>query len=126
MPEAELAGRLEQGQSFGIFDDQALVGTCALVQGHHARARHRAEIGGFFIRPAYHGTVAADSLMTALVEAAGGAGVWQLELFVNTDNTRAIRFYERHGFRREGRMPNAVISSAGPEHDWFYVRDLRG
>ena len=63
--------------------------------------------------------------MQALADAAKAKGIWQLELYVSMKNPRAIRFYERHGFIRQGQMPNAIIGADGPEDDWFYTRDLR-
>jgi len=35
--------------------------------------------------------------------------VEQIQLTVNADNARAIKFYERHGFRTVGRMPHALL-----------------
>lgn len=125
IPEAELAMRLERGQSYGLFQDTEMIGMAALIQPGFARARHRGEIGGVYLRPAARGTGAADRMMDLLIQAATERGIWQLELFVNTGNPRAIRFYERHGFTRQGHVPNAIISTDGPEHDWFYTRDLR-
>ena len=124
-PEAELAMRLERGQSYGLFQDGALIGMAALVQPDFARARHRGEIGGFYVQPHAHGSGAANVLMQALADAAKAKGIWQLELYVSMKNPRAIRFYERHGFIRQGQMPNAIIGADGPEDDWFYTRDLR-
>ena len=37
------------------------------------------------------------------------SGVRQFELNVNHTNARAIRFYERHGFERVGKIPAALI-----------------
>ena len=45
-PEAELAMRLERGQSYGLFQDGALIGMAALVQPDLARARPRGNSSG--------------------------------------------------------------------------------
>ena len=89
-----------------------------------ARARHRAEVGPFYVVPEAQGTGAADLLMEALVTHARELDVTQLELSVAADNPRAVRFYERHGFRQEGRLPNAVMMPEGPQTDLFCVRLL--
>lgn len=125
VPEAEIAVRLGRGGSYGVSQDGALIGMAGLVQPKYARARHRGEIGGFYIRPVAQGQGAADALMAYLFEAAAEQGIWQLELAVSARNPRAIRFYERHGFVRQGRIPNAIVGEDGPEDDWFYARDLR-
>ena len=46
-------------------------------------------------------------------------GVRRIELFAEADNLRALRFYEKHGFAREGvfrgAFRRAVIGDANPE-----------
>ncbi len=115
---------IAQGGRFGVFDSLSPLGIAAIRQEVFERARHRAFIGPFYVRPVAQGTGAADTLITALIEHAAKAGVWQLELCVAAANARAIAFYERHGFQREGRWPNAIVTENGPQHDWFYVRAL--
>lgn len=120
-----VAQTLSEGMTLGLFDGAALCGMVGLRRLPFARAAHRVEIGAFYIRPALHGSGAAMQLLGAIVDHVRPLGVWQLELCVAERNARAIRFYERHGFVRHGRMPNTVIGPGGPETDLFYVRDLR-
>ena len=121
-----VTGMLAAGMTLGLFDGAALTGMAGLLRPPFARAAHRCEIGGFYIRPALQGQGAADALMQGIVAHVTPLGIWQLELCVAEKNPRAIRFYERHGFARQGRMPNTVIGPDGPETDLFYTRDLRG
>lgn len=61
-----------------------------------------AELSKCYVHPDHHGLGAAAELMHASIEsaaAAGSAGIW---LGVNSENARAIRFYEKSGFRRIG------------------------
>lgn len=120
-----IAGMLAAGMWLGVFQGGTMLGMTGLTRPASARAAHRAEIGGFYVCPASHGGGAADALMEAIVDHVRGRGIWQLELCVAEKNPRAIRFYERHGFVRQGRMPNIVIGAEGPETDLFYTRDLR-
>ena len=115
---------IAQGGRYGVFDGSTPMGIAAIRQETFERARHRAFIGPFYVIPQAQGTGAADLLIAALVDHAVQAGIWQLELCVAETNTRAIAFYERHGFQRTGRWPNAIVTSRGPQHDWFYVREL--
>lgn len=117
---------LSEGMTLGLFEDETLGGMVGLKRLPFARAAHRVEIGAFYIRPALHGSGAAAQLLAAIIGHVQPLGVWQLELCVAERNARAIRFYERHGFVRHGRMPNTVIGPEGPETDLFYARDLRG
>lgn len=80
------------------------------------------ELSKCYVHPEHHGLGAAAELMHASLEAAaetGGKGVW---LGVNSQNTRAIRFYGKSGFRKVGtksfRLGNSV------EHDFVLERAL--
>ncbi|MEP3329951.1 GNAT family N-acetyltransferase [Sedimentitalea sp.] len=115
---------IAQGGRYGVFDGSTPMGIAAIRQETFERARHRAFIGPFYVIPQAQGTGAAGLLIAALVDHAAQAGIWQLELCVAETNTRAIAFYERHGFQRTGHWPNAIVTSRGPQHDWFYVREL--
>ena len=63
------------------------------------RMRHR---GGFGIslKKAWWGTGAASALMEAVLAFARENGFEQVNLEVRSDNIRAIRFYEKFGFRK--------------------------
>lgn len=65
----------------------------------------RSHVGtfGMAVHDAYAGRGVGTALMAAAVEQADlWLGLRRLELFVWTDNTRAIALYERFGFEREG------------------------
>ncbi|MFW2391275.1 MAG: GNAT family N-acetyltransferase, partial [Methyloceanibacter sp.] len=51
----------------------------------------------------------AAALMDAVMAYATRQNIWQLELFVNQDNARAIAFYTRYGFTEAGRIPNSIL-----------------
>ena len=53
------------------------------------------EVEKLFVEPALQGHRIGEKLLEFAVEEHGAAWLWALE-----KNTRAIRFYERHGFRR--------------------------
>ncbi|MCP2287789.1 GNAT family N-acetyltransferase [Nocardia amikacinitolerans] len=60
------------------------------------------EISKMYVLPGHHGTGVSTALMRAALERAreeGYAGVW---LGVNQENTRAQRFYAKHGFQTVG------------------------
>ncbi|MEL7097322.1 MAG: GNAT family N-acetyltransferase [Pseudomonadota bacterium] len=120
------AQMIEAGHSFIALDREAPIGIAALIPlTHSTQTRHRAEIGAVYIAPSHHGTGAARTLMLAMETHAKSIGIWQLELFAEATNTRALTFYERLGFLRQGRLPNAVVGANGPADDIFLTRDLR-
>ncbi|WSV87658.1 GNAT family N-acetyltransferase [Nocardia sp. NBC_01009] len=60
------------------------------------------EISKMYVLPGHHGSGVSKALMRAVLQRAreeGAAGVW---LGVNQENTRAQRFYAKHGFTRVG------------------------
>ena len=69
-----------------------------LVVARSVSALPTVELSNFRVLPDYHGLGIAAVLMEATIQVAralGAAGVW---LNVNQQNTRASRFYDRHGF----------------------------
>lgn len=122
--DTEDATMLAQGNWFGLFFDEEMIGQGAMIPVSYAAGRHRAEIGGVYITPDNHGAGAAGALLDGLVEAAKAKGIKQLELSVAANNPRAIRFYERNGFERYGTQPRAIILDGTPQDDFFYVRFL--
>ena len=55
------------------------------------------EVEKLFVEPALQGQHIGEKLLMHAVENHGAAWLWALE-----KNTRAIRFYERHGFHKTG------------------------
>lgn len=80
------------------------------------------ELSKCYVHPEHHGLGAAAELMHATVLAAaatGGAGMW---LGVNSQNKRAIRFYEKSGFQKVGTKSFQLGSTV--EHDFVLERAL--
>jgi ribosomal protein S18 acetylase RimI-like enzyme len=80
------------------------------------------ELSKYYVHPEHHGLGAAAELMQATLQAAaeaGGAGIW---LGVNSQNARALRFYEKSGFRRVGSKSFRLGSTV--EHDFVLERAL--
>jgi diamine N-acetyltransferase len=86
-------------------------------------ARPAIELSKMYAHPAAHGSGIAGELMrVTLDEAARGAAsvVW---LGVNQENARAIRFYEKHGFRIVG--TKRFLVGDRWEHDYVLERPAR-
>jgi ribosomal protein S18 acetylase RimI-like enzyme len=78
------------------------------------------ELSKCYVHPEHHGLGAAAELMHASLQAAaetGAAGVW---LGVNSQNARAIRFYEKSGFRKVGSKSFRLGTTV--EHDFVLER----
>ncbi|WP_461189030.1 GNAT family N-acetyltransferase [Arthrobacter sp. Z4-13] len=78
------------------------------------------ELSKCYVHPEHHGLGAAAELMHASLQGAaeaGGRGVW---LGVNSQNARAIRFYEKSGFAKVGTKSFRLGSTV--EHDFVLER----
>ncbi|WP_254431362.1 GNAT family N-acetyltransferase [Agromyces sp. Marseille-P2726] len=85
-------------------------------------ARPTIELSKFYTRAAAHGTGVAAPLLTATIDVAAARGAASLWLGTNERNARALRFYEKHGFRRVGRKRFKLGDRL--EHDWVLERLL--
>ena len=112
---------LSHGTWRGLFSGTQMIGLGALIPMRHQAARHRTELGAFYITPDHWGGGAAQYLWDALVAEARAAGALQIELSVSSQNPRAIRFYERNGCERVGVQPRAVLADGVATDDFAYV-----
>ncbi len=121
---AHLRDVLDAGSLWGLFDGDQMAGFAGLRQEHWSRAKHRAHVGPFYVSRSHQGRGAADLMLETLTAEAKRLGISQLELYVAVDNSRAIAFYARHGFVKEGRIPAAILLDGKPQDDFFFVRQL--
>jgi diamine N-acetyltransferase len=107
-----------------------LIGYAMLVTGEPAdvdaaaavTARPTIELSKFYTRAAAHGSGVAALLMGASIDAATARGAASMWLGTNEQNVRALRFYEKHAFRRVGRKRFKLGDRL--EHDWVLERPL--
>ena len=78
--------------------DGEIIGTASLNR-KGGRACHRGEFG-ISLKRAWWGCGASSALTEAILAFARENGFAQLDLEVRSDNARAIRLYERYGFRK--------------------------
>ena len=80
------------------------------------------ELSKCYVHPDHHGKGAASQLMRASLAHAGdkgAAGVW---LGVNSENAKAIRFYEKSGFQKVGTKSFKLGDTV--EHDFVMELEL--
>jgi ribosomal protein S18 acetylase RimI-like enzyme len=99
--------RLASASSFGGFIDETLSGMVVFSRPSRPKLAHTGDIGAMYVRASAQGTGLADALMTALLQHATTV-VEQVQLTVNAENARAIKFYRRHGFRQIGIIPRSL------------------
>ena len=77
------------------------------IDGYSKKVAHIGHLGAMYVRASTRGTGLADALVRNFLDYSIGK-VEQVELTVEAGNARAIRLYERHGFRTVGRMPRSI------------------
>ena len=106
-------------------NSSSLVAYVQLVanKGHDAvQARRPIELKRFYVDSQFHGTPLAPALMRASNDCAKELGADVMWLGVWEHNPRAIRFYEKHGFRIVGEHVFTV--GADPQRDLVMSRRL--
>lgn len=94
---ARWRARLAGGRVVRLAEDgTGVVGVASAGPGRDEPPPTPMELMSLYLRAAYHGTGLADRLLTAAV-GAGPASLW-----VFSANSRARRFYARHGFAPDG------------------------
>ncbi len=68
------------------------------------RVQHVACLGTLAVDPAFHGQGVALAMVSEGIELLKAAGVKRIELFAESDNAPALRFYGKLGFEREGTL----------------------
>ena len=106
---------LSRGTWFGIRKEGTLIAIAAFTRPSSKKLRHTGELSAMYVRAGARGTGIADALLRGVVGHVVSE-VDQIKLTVNADNARAIKLYERHGFRVVGRLPR-VIRIADRQYD---------
>jgi ribosomal protein S18 acetylase RimI-like enzyme len=105
---ADWCERLQRGNWFGGKIEGALVGMASYWTEASRKTKHTARVSSMYVREIARGTGMAGELLEAVLKEAA-KHVEQATLSVEASNARAIRLYERHGFRLIGRFPRALL-----------------
>ncbi len=103
--DAALAKRLEDLPTFAAFADGRPVALMGYVREPMEAMAHRAMLINVYVAEGFRGAGIGDALFDVLADTARSQGIRQIELGVTVENTRAIGFYKRLGFRRIGTIP---------------------
>lgn len=108
----------------GAFSETEAAGMLRVIpfRPAHPWLSHSVQFG-MMVRQKYWGTGVSDFLMKGMLEHAARVGIHRIEATVRSENTRGVKFYERHGFVVEGTRRRAVIID-GKEADEFYIAKL--
>lgn len=123
MPRTDFVAVMDEllaSRSFFVVEDQGRVLGFYRTRRQQGRAAHVACIGTFAIAPDARGSGLARAVLEQAISRLQSEGVTRVELTVEADNPRAIRFYRKLGFELEGTMRSAYKRSG----DAHYVDEL--
>jgi len=123
MAPQEWSSRLASAATFGGFADGALSGIAVFARPRFKKTMHTGELGAMYVRAMARGKGLADAILNAVIDQASGE-VEQIKLTVNAENSRAIKFYERHGFRMVGKYPNSLRVGGRTYEELIMVRPV--
>jgi GNAT superfamily N-acetyltransferase len=100
-PLADLLGQAGEDRELVLFGevDGAAVGLVFVSRSRRPRSRHRARLWGMWVAPQARGVGVGAALLAEALRWCRDVGVEMVDLWVVTDHHRAIRVYERAGFR---------------------------
>ena len=99
----------EHGKLFFAEYESQLIGMTGIRQGESPKTRHGGYIWGVYVRPEWRGLHIAEIFIEACIEWARMKGIDIVKLGVMTNNTSAIRCYERCGFTTYGTEPRGIL-----------------
>lgn len=127
MPNKAVEKALETNLTLGAFDDMTrLVGFVSARRGGPKRMRHMADVGPLYVKDSARGTGLGRLLMQTALDELGKAGIGQVELCVDVENTLAQALYHKLGFHVFGRRPRSVMIDGVARDDFLMIKSLDG
>ena len=124
-PLETFAEQLTGSAVFGAFVDGSLCGLVGLFWDKGAKRRHIGNLYTVYVAPQARGTGCALPLIQAALDHAAALGHVQVHLGVGTQNTPAIRLYQKAGFEIYGTEPRALFVTGRCIDEHLMVRFLK-
>ncbi|UVH57423.1 GNAT family N-acetyltransferase [Variovorax paradoxus] len=100
---------------FYVYEREGRIAGFYRATRYPGRIHHVAGLGTLAVDPAFHGQGIALAMVSEAIDTLKTAGVKRIELFAESDNAPALRFYEKLGFEREGTL-RKYYKRAGEEN----------
>jgi len=113
-----------EGGGFQIYEREGEIISVLVVRRFQYRLKHLAYIGAFGIKGLYQGKGIGKRIMKELIRDLGEEGVRRIELRVEADNQRAIAFYQKLGFDKEGTLRKYMKRARDTEYVDVYQMSL--
>ena len=104
-------------------DGEKVIGFVGYGACRDATLSEHGEVYAIYVLEEYHGLKVGYDLMNAALE--NLTNYKKIAVWVLKDNRKAIRFYERYGFRFDGTDTEIMLGTSNIERRMIYERDLR-
>lgn len=106
---------LKRDAFYGYEIDNEIAGMCACDYGV-ARTSHVAGLGTLAFKTKFHGKGYAQSFIQEILEDLIKKGFKRIDLWVEADNPKAQKFYQKLGFQEEARIPKYYKRAGSDEY----------
>jgi RimJ/RimL family protein N-acetyltransferase len=104
--------------------EDEIIGMAGLVRGHWPKTRHRADMWGVFVKPAWRGIHLCEGIVKNCLDWASAHQITAIMLGVNSTNASAIHCYSRCGFYIYGIEPRAIYDQSVYYEEYLMIRLL--
>ncbi len=111
--------------SFAAFVGGEIVGHSDVWRRQLRDVRHSG-VFGIVVRDGFRDIGIGERLMAEVLRESKRMGIWLVELTVFAINPRAIRLYEKMGFRKVGVIPAKIVRGKAELDEVVMYADLRG
>jgi len=115
----------EHGKLFFAEHASQLIGMTGIRLGESPKTKHGAYIWGVYVRPEWRGQHIAEALIGTCIHWAKTRQVNIVKLGVMTNNTSAVRCYERCGFSIYGTEPRALFYEGQYYDEYLMFREIK-
>ena len=107
-PLAEWLQRIAESPTFIAWDGETAAGMAGIFSSRSSKTSHQGHIWGVYVRPNYRGQGLGEALVRRCLDYARENGKKMVYIAAASNNTAAIRCYERCGFSVYGLQPMAI------------------
>jgi len=117
-------GKDETGVIMIATCEDGLIGMAGLVRGHWPKTRHRADMWGVFVTPAWRGNRLCEGIVKNCLDWASSHQITAIMMGVNSTNVSAIHCYSHCGFYIYGTEPRAIYDQNVYYDEYLMIRLL--
>ncbi|TGG95798.1 GNAT family N-acetyltransferase [Natronospirillum operosum] len=116
--------QLLSSKAFYVYETDNSIAGFYKADRYPGRASHVAYIGTFAVAPKHHGTGMAKEMLENEITELRNQGILRIEIIVESDNEKAVRFYKKMGFEYEGTLRKFYKRSSSPNYIDDYLMAL--